>query len=235
VLPGETCLSVSSPPKGFYTLPDQNPANRSLRFQASGSQMQVTLMSAPLAGTLISVRGTILNFEEIQGEGSVKVHANAGKRFRTATVMNYIRSVSSEPSGLFELKEVPAGLDLYVYAESEDRRFAAIGEYVTDHEPDATAFLELTLLPTETASIAVTDEEGVLACSLDVFIEPVVQGKSIWRAERQRRTDDQGELVIDGILPGVTYKIYDCVGSERHRKEGEPVVDIQQVLIPLVG
>ncbi|MCP4453762.1 MAG: hypothetical protein GY809_20060, partial [Planctomycetes bacterium] len=135
--------------------------------------------------------------------------------------------------GLFELKEVPAGLDLYVYAESKNRRFAAIAEYAIGHEPNVAPFLELTLLPTETVTIVVTDEEGLLACSLDVCIEPVVQGKRIWRAERQGHTNEQGELVIDGILPGVTYKIYDEVGSERHRKEGEQVVDIQQVLISL--
>ncbi|MCP4455309.1 MAG: carboxypeptidase regulatory-like domain-containing protein, partial [Planctomycetes bacterium] len=102
VLPGQTSLSVPSPPKGHYTLPEQNPSESYQRFQASGSQMQVTIKSAPLAGTLISVHGTILNLEEIQGEGSVKIHANAGKEFRTAA-MTCIRSVSSEPSGLFEL------------------------------------------------------------------------------------------------------------------------------------
>lgn len=233
VLRGQTSLSVSSPPKGFYTLPEQNPPDSSQRFQASGSQMQVTLKSAPLAGALISVHGTIMNVGEIQVEGSVKVHAAAEERFKTATATNYIRSVSSETSGLFELKEVPAGLDLYVYAESKDRRFAAHGEYVIDHEPNEAPFLALNLLPTETATITVTDEEGLLACSLDVCIEPVVQGKRIWRAERRGHTNEQGELVIDGILPGVTYRICDEAGSERLREEGEQVVDIQQVLIPL--
>jgi len=234
VLPGETSLWTRSPPEGFYTLPEQNPSESYQRFQASGSQMQVTLKSAPLAGTLISVQGTIMHLGEIQVEGAVKVHAAAEKRFRTATAMNYIRSVSCEPSGLFELNEVPAGLDLYVYAESQNRRFAAIGEYVIDHEPNEAPFLELDLLPTETATITVTDKQGLLACSLDVSFEPVVQGQNIWRAERQGRTNEQGELVMDGILPGVTYKIYDEAGSEKLRKEGEQVVDIQQVLISLV-
>jgi hypothetical protein len=208
VLRGPVALWFSSPPAGFYVSdePLVSQADR-VDFEAQGPAMNVVLKSPPLGGRLVNVSGTVCRLDG-QAVADVVVYAAAG-RFRTATAGSYVRPSGADADGRFELKEVPAGRPLYLYAESRDRSWAMAGVRDIPADPSQATPIVLVLQPTATAVAVVQEEGGSLVRNTALSVRPVVQGEQLWPAARTARTDELGILRMEGIVPGLTYHLRD--------------------------
>jgi hypothetical protein len=99
LLPGESMVFFHSPPQGFYTDEPGLNLDSSLRFDAQGSEMSLTLRAPPLAGRLIRVRGKIVNFEEAGAPRTV-VHASPGPSRPPPAALGFRRCRSMRTAGL---------------------------------------------------------------------------------------------------------------------------------------
>ncbi len=207
VMSGHTSLYCISPPDGVYVA--ENQCGPTVNFNAQGQQMTVTIQSAPIAGLLVSVPGIVYWPDgSILTETEAVVYAAAGS-FHTSTAGSYVRPVGIDGDGKFELKEVPAGKTLKIYAETKDHTFATNGAFEIPAEPNDVISLELKLEPTQSASVIVQDETGRIAEGMTFDISPMVAGEWIWPAARRGSTDENGLLEIDGVLPGLEYHLRD--------------------------
>ncbi|UCG48248.1 MAG: hypothetical protein JSU94_00440, partial [Phycisphaerales bacterium] len=231
VLPGPVSLSFYSPPDGVYVLRENGPGSN-LNFEAAGAEMTVTLRAPAVAGVLVNVPGFALGPDGRAVSGAV-LYASAGS-FHTSNASSYIRPVGAENDGLFELKEVPAGRKLNIYAETKDRSLAGKAVFDVPAEPNESFFVEVKLQATRHASVVVKDKKGDIVPDTTVAISPVVGGDELWPAKRHRRTDENGALEIDGIVPGLEYYLEDVEFQNRARRQVsvEGIFRGRMVLIP---
>lgn len=234
VLPGPVSLRFYSPPDGVYTLPEEARGDYRVKFEARPGEMEVTLRAPPIAGRLVSVGGVVCDRGGLPVSNAV-VYAGAG-RFETATATAYVRPAGADVDGRFELKEVPAGRDLHVYAESEDRMLAWAGVFHIRPDVNEPQPLELVLQQTAAAAAVIQSDEGNPFAHTDLTLSPVVQGERIWPAERRGRTDQTGILRIDGIVPGLIYCLRDVRLEDPRRyprEERDKWLDREMTLIPV--
>ena len=138
--------------------------------------------------------------------------------------------------GRFELKEVPAGRDLCLYAETKDHRLVVTDVVPIPADANGLSSLELILKPTESAVVVLEDQEGNLAPDLSIELQPMVGGEKIWPAARRVRTDSLGVLDTDGIAPGLSYFLRDARFDEtggRLPDDWEKWFKREMVLLPL--
>jgi len=211
VMPGRTSLLFQSPPEGVYidgpmTVTRKDLPESHLQFDAQGDEMTVTLKTPRIAGRLTSVQGIVFDPD---GKSSSKavVHASADQ-FLTAK-RGYVPPAGVNNDGRFELKEVPAGRKLCLYAVTNDGRLAGTAVFDIPAEPDRSPFAEIKLQATKTVSITIKDNAGEPVRNAALRLRPMVEGQRIPLAERTARTDEQGLLEIDGILPGLQYYLQD--------------------------
>ena len=207
-LPGPVSLRFYSPPDGVYVVEEPASGDYHISFDAEGGEMDVTLRAPAIAGRLCSVRGTVHDPQGLAVSNAV-VYAAAG-RFNTATATGYVRPAGADTNGQFELKEVPAGRDLHLYAETKDRMLAFADVFAVPADPNELEPLELILQPTATAVTVIKDEQGTPAANTSLEIAPMIEGERIWPAGRRGQTDHLGTLKIDGIVPGLTYHLRDA-------------------------
>jgi hypothetical protein len=207
VLLGRVSLFFHSPPDGVYVA-ETDGREGSVQFTASGREMEVVLKAPPIAGRLTSVHGVVLG-PDSHPRGNAAVYADAG-RFETATAGSYVRPTGTNDDGQFELKEVPAGRTLYLYAQTKDHTLAGTAAFDIPVEPDESFGVELTLEATQSASVVIRDASEVPVVDMPLTVSPMVGGRRFWPAERSRRTDSEGRLEIDGVLPGVEYHLRDA-------------------------
>jgi len=234
VLPGPVSLQFHSPPDGVYVMKSPLSGDYRVKFDARGGSMDVELPAPLIAGRLCSVRGTVYDLEGLPVSNAV-VYAAAG-RFNTATATGYVRPAGADTNGRFELQEVPAGRDLHIYAETKERMLAFADVFPIPADVNELKPLELILQPTATAVAVIEDEQGNLATSTALSIDPVVRDERIWPAGRKGQTDHLGALEIDGIVPGLAYHLRDARFDEvgGRRPDGwEEWLDREIVLIPL--
>ena len=208
VLPGPTSLTFQSPPDGVYVDRPVHSRDRHVSFEATQEEMEVVLRSPRIEGPLVSVSGVVLGPEGAP-LADVAVYADAGD-FHTATASSYIRPTGADANGRFTLKEIPAGRDLCLYAETKDHRYAVTEVVPVPVDVNASAPLELVLKPTESAVVALEDEDGNPVSDRSIEIQPVVGGERIWPAYRRVKTNSLGVLDVDGIVPGLTYFLRDA-------------------------
>jgi hypothetical protein len=230
---GETTLWFSSPPDGVYVSEIQRDLTSTLRFDASGNEMTVTLTAPPIAGPLTTVWGIVLD-PNGRGWPEAVVYSAAG-RFHTATAGSYVRPAGVDDDGQFELKEVPAGRKLCVYAETDDRRLAGAGVFQIPPDPNESAYIEIRLVPTQKASVIIKDEAGNPVANVSLDVKPVVDGEEIWSVGHDEDTDERGLLEIRGIIPGLEYYLQDERFQQRGRRRGsaEELFKAIRILIPL--
>ena len=208
VLPGLVELSFHSPPKGVYVLDERMPDESSLGFEASGRKMSVTIKTPPIAGSLRNVSGIVFGPDGMaQGDSETIVYARAGGIKTSFTTSGAVRSVWVDGDGRFELKEVPAGRRLYLYVVTKDRALAATGVYEIPDDPDWSDYLGINLDATQTASVVVSDENGNVVPGAEFRIDPIIEGERIRSVDIAGRTDENGMLELDGIIPGLEYHL----------------------------
>ena|GEM_PF-6631126 len=227
VLPGPVSLSFYSPPDGVYVLRENGPGSN-LNFEAAGAEMTVTLRAPAVAGILVNVPGFALG-PDGRGVSGAVLYASADS-FHTSNASSYIRPVGAEDDGLFELKEAPAGRKLNIYAETKDHSLAGTAIFEVPAEPNESFFVEVKLQATMRASVVVEDKEGNIVPETALQISPVVGGDRLWPAQRRGRTDENGMLEIDGIVPGLEYYLEE-VGSRRQASV-HGIFEGRMVLIP---
>jgi hypothetical protein len=230
VLPGAVSLSFHSPPAGVYVLDEQEPADSSLEFDATGKKMTVTLTTPPIAGFLRGVSGIVIGPDGIaQSDGQTFVYAGVGK-IKTSFGSITERPVKVNSDGRFELKGVPAGRRLHLYVATKNHTFAAADLFEIPDDPDWSDYLVINLEPTQSASVIVNDENGNVFPGAEFRIDPIVDGERIKDVDIEGHTDENGLLDVDGILPGLEY----CLTSVEPEMSGEaskpPIEAISEML-----
>jgi hypothetical protein len=205
--PAKITFSIAGPPPGIYvaTRGPGNPAIVDFR----GGEAALSLKMSPIAGPLITLSG-ICALRDGTAVRHVTVNASAGS-FTAAGVSSYIRPRQTDDLGRFSLEGVPGGRQVHLYAESGDRALAAATSVSAGTKSDPANDVTLTLSPTKSISRELMGDDGKPLASRKIVISPNVLGEDFRRFRRAVSTDEQGRLRIDGILPGMTYRVQEEV------------------------
>ncbi|MHC4169456.1 MAG: hypothetical protein ACYSWQ_21120 [Planctomycetota bacterium] len=236
VLPGLVQLSFHLPPKGVYVLDERKPDESLLSFDATGEKMAVTLKTPPIAGFLRNVSGIVLGPDGMaQSEGETIVYAGAGK-IKTSIGSRTERPVWVDGDGRFELKEVPAGRKLHLYVATKDHSLAATDVLEIPDDPAWSDYLAVNLEPTRSASVVVSDESGNVVPDTEFRIGPMVEGRQISSVNLPGRTDENGLLELDGVVPGLEYylrSIEPGMSTDSSLEAIGEIITLKMVLVPL--
>ncbi|RLG00405.1 MAG: hypothetical protein DRN49_03020 [Thaumarchaeota archaeon] len=138
------------------------------------------------------------------GAGGIRTSVGTGGTIRPAWV---------DSDGRFELKGVPAGRKLHLYVATMDRTLAAAGVFAIPDDPDWSDYLGINLDVTRSASVVISDENGDIVPGVEFRIDPIVEGERIRFVDIAVRTDDNGLLELDGVIPGLEYHLRAVAGE----------------------
>jgi len=209
VMSGQASLFFYSPPKDVYMLRGQNPPDSSLRFDAQGEEMTVTMKSPPITGRLTSVKGKV-QLPDGSPAADIKISTTNSASYNTLGWSGPGGAYTGTSSdGSFELKDVPAGLKLFLYGNTQDCQYI-LAEVIENIEDPTILSEPLVMQQGQEADILLTAERGKSCANLSVKIKPVMWGNQIFRADYHNgQTDAEGRLKINGILPGMNYYVMD--------------------------
>jgi hypothetical protein len=209
VMSGRTSLFFGSPPEGVYVLRNQNPPESSLRFDATGEEMAVTMKSPPIAGRLTTVKGKV-ELPDGSPAADIKISTTNSESYETLTFGGAGGAYTGTSlDGSFELKDVPAGLKLFLYGNTEDYRYV-LAEVIENVEDPTVLSAPLVMQPGQAADALLPDKQGKSCSNLSVRVKPVMWGNRLFRADyHDARTDAEGRLKINGIIPGMEYYVMD--------------------------
>ena len=209
VMSGQTSIFFGSPPEGVYVLRGQNPPESSLRFNAQGKEMTVTLKSPPIAGRLTRVKGKV-QLPDGSPAADIKISTTNSASYETLTFGGAGGAYTGTSSdGSFELKEVPAGLKLFLYGNTKDYQYI-LAEVIENLEDPTELTSPLIMKPGHVADILLADKWGEPCANLSVKLKPVKWNNRLFRADyRDAKIDAEGRLKINGIIPGMEYYVMD--------------------------
>ncbi len=209
VMSGQTSLSFGSPPEGVYVLRGQRPPESSLRFDAQGQEMTVTLKSPPIAGRLTSVKGKV-QLPDGSPAADIKISTTNSASYETLTWSGASGAYTGTSSdGSFELKDVPVGLKLFVYGNTKDYQYI-LAEMIDNVENPTVLSKPLVMQQGQVADVLLTDKRGESCANLSVKVKPVMWGNRLFRADYHNgKTDAEGRLKINGIIPDMEYYVVD--------------------------
>jgi hypothetical protein len=236
VLPGYVQLSLHSLWNGSYVSGEHQLSRSRLIFDARGEKVTVTLKTPPIAGFLRSVSGVVLGPDgAAQRGGQTRVYAGAAD-FVTSVGSGSIRTVWADSGGGFELKGVPAGRKLHLYAATRDHDLAGTGVIEIPDDPNWSGYPAVNLEATQSASVLVTDDDGNIVAGRHFSIYPIVEGERVRFANQRGVTDENGLLELDGIVPGLEYYLRTIMppsGEEPSAETIGPSLTLTMVLVPL--
>ena len=233
VMSGRTSLFFGSPPEGVYVLRGNNPPESSLRFDAQGEEMTVTMKSPPIAGRLTSVKGKVL-LPDGSPAADIKISTTNSKSYETLTFGGAGGAYTGTGSdGSFELKDVPAGLKLFVYGNTKDYQYI-LAEVIENVEDPAVLPEPLVMQPGQVANFLLTDKRGKSCANLSVKVKPVMWGNKLFRADYHKgKTDSDGRLKINGIIQGMEYFVIDSRADLSESGWWDNYYNETKALIPL--
>jgi len=210
VMSGRTSLSFGSPPEGVYVLRNQNPPESSLRFDAQGEQMTVNMKSPPIAGRLTTVKGKV----QLPGgtpAANVKISTTNSESYETLTFGGAGGAYTGTGAdGSFELKDVPAGLKLFLYGHTKDYQYI-LAEVIENVEDPTILSEPLVMKQGQVADVLLVNKRDEPCANLSVKVKPVMWDNRLFRADYHKaRTDAEGRLKINGIIPGMKYYVMDA-------------------------
>jgi len=209
VMSGQASLFFHSPPEGVYILRGQNPPESSLRFDAQGEEMTVTMKSPPIAGRLTSVKGKV-QLPDGTPAANIKISTTNSEYYETLTFGGAGGAYTGTGAdGSFELKDVPAGLKLFVYGNTKDYQYV-LAEVIENVEDPTVLSESLVMKPGQVADVLLVDKRDEPCTNLDVKVAPVMWDNRLFRADyHNAKTDAEGRLKINGIIPGMNYYVMD--------------------------
>jgi len=209
VMSGRTALSFGSPPEGVYVLRGQNPPESSLRFDAQGEEMNLTLKSPPIAGRLTSVKGKV-QLPDGSPAADIKISTTNSEYYETLTFGGAGGAYTGTGSdGSFELKDVPVGLKLFLYGHTKDYQYI-LAEVIEKLEDPTILSEPLVMKHGQVADVLLVDKRDEPCANLNVKVKPVMWDNRLFRADyHNAKTDAQGRLKINGIIPGMKYYVMD--------------------------
>jgi hypothetical protein len=233
VLPGQTSLFFGSPPEGVYVLRGPNPPASSLRFDAQGKEMAVTMKSPPIAGRLTSVKGKV-QLPDGTPAANIKISTTNSASYETLTFGGAGGAcTSTNPDGSFELKDVPAGLKLFLYGNTKDREYI-LAEVIENVKDPTELTSPLIMKPGQMADILLTDKRGKSCANLSIKVKPVMWDHQLFYADFHRgKTDARGRLKINGIIPALEYFIIDSRANLSESGWWDRYYNQTMALIPL--
>ena len=233
VMSGRTSLFFSSPPEGVYVLRGQRPPESSLDFDAQGEEMTVTLKSPPIDGRLTSVKGKV-QLPDGSPAADVKISTINSESYETLTFSGSGEAYTGINSdGSFELKDVPFGLKLFLYGNTKDYQYI-LAEVIDNVQDPTVLSAPLVMRPGKAADVLLTDKRDEPCANLSVKIAPVMWGNRIFNADFHRgKTDAEGRLKINGIIPGLEYFIIDARSDLNESGWWDIYYNETKVLIPL--
>ena len=227
-MPGDVRLYVYSPPDGVY-FDEHVDVNGGTTFVASGETMDITLTAPPVAGKLIPAHGAVERGPYAFRD--VEVYIFAGL-YSAATSNGYMPpSVKVDANtGAFNLDNVPAGRTLLLYAITDDRSYAGISRH--DIPADAQQFtgLAVSLQPTQSGAVVLDDGAGTPYAGIEVVVEPVFDENEFAPARRTIQTDAQGRMELDGVIPGLTYHLFNW--DLHDETTGQLAINTSMVIVP---
>jgi len=233
VMSGQTSLFFGSPPEGVYVLRNNNPPESSLRFDAQGEEMTVTMKSPPIAGRLTSVKGKV-QLPDGSPAADIKISTTNSASYSTFGWSGAGGAYTGTGSdGSFELKDVPVGLKLFVYGNTQNYQY--ILAEVIDNVEDPTILSEpLVMKPGQVADALLTDKRGESCANLSVKVKPVMWDNQLFRTDfHHGKTDAEGRLKINGIIRGLEYFIIDSRANLSESGWWDKYYNQTMALIPL--
>jgi protocatechuate 3,4-dioxygenase beta subunit len=209
VMSGQASLFFHSPPEGVYVLRGNDPPESSLRFDAQGEEMTVHMKSPPIAGLLTSIKGRVL-LPDGSPAADVKISTNNSEPYETLTFGGAGGAYTGTSSdGSFELKDVPVGLKLFLYGNTKNYKYI-LAEVIENVEDPTILSTPMVMQQGQIADVLLSDKQGKSCENLSVKIKPVMWGNRVFRADyHNARTDANGRLTINGIIPGMEYYVMD--------------------------
>ncbi|MBN2180506.1 MAG: redoxin domain-containing protein [Sedimentisphaerales bacterium] len=217
VMSGQTSFYFGSPPEGLYMLRGENPPESSIRFDAQGEEKTVTIKSPPVAGRLTTVKGKV-RLPDGSPAANIKISTTNSESYETLTWGGAGGAYTSTNSdGSFEMKEVPAGLKLFLYGNTKDNQYV-LAEVIENVEDPTVLSAPLIMKQGQETDILLTDKRDEPVANLALKIRPMMWGNQIFRADSLNgKTDAQGQLKMKGILPGMEYFVIDSRGEDGPR------------------
>jgi hypothetical protein len=113
---------------------------------------------------------------------------------------------------------------------SKDRRHAAIAVYNIDPQGRTDRPILLDLRPTLKEKFTLDEELFDPSLTTSLTVVPQLGDVMFWRGfgEQKVPVDKTGSFVVEGIIPGVTYRLRD----ESSFRPGREAIDKEMVLIP---
>ena len=206
---GQTSLYFYSPPEGVYVLRGSKPPESSLRFDAQGEQMTVAMKSPPIAGRLTTVKGKV-QLPDGTPASNIKISTTNSTYYETLTFGGAGGAYTGTGAdGSFELKDVPAGLKLFVYGHTKDYQYV-LAEVIENVEDPTVLSEPLVMKPGQVADVLLADKRDEPCANLNVKVKPVMWDHRLFRADyHNAKTDAEGHLKINGIIPGMKYYVMD--------------------------
>ncbi|MBN2588375.1 MAG: carboxypeptidase regulatory-like domain-containing protein [Sedimentisphaerales bacterium] len=235
VIPGNVSLFSNSPPEGLYFLRDKSSSGSSIRFEAQGEEMTVTLETPKIAGELTIVKGKVI-LPDGSPAANVKLSTTNSGMYESASFSGAGGAYTgTNPDGSFELKEVPVGMKLFIYGHTRDYKYV-LSEIIEELENPTELSQPLVMKEGQVADVLFTNEQGEPLINFPLGIMPKMWGNDVFRAEEHHgRTDAQGHLKINGVIPGMEYFIMDSRGNRSTSNWPELYFHDTKVLIPEDG
>jgi beta-lactamase regulating signal transducer with metallopeptidase domain len=208
--PEKIWLGITGPPEGYYVEGDLGHSQgASKQFEFAGGSADVRLVMPRIAGPLITVSGTCTCPDGSPAAGAGVSAAAAGSI--TSRNPSSMRMRRADGTGHFTLEGVPAGRTLPLYAETEDRKFAGTATVLAPGKAAPDFRVTLALTRTLWVELVVHDKKGEPLPSRKFHIAPQVANVDFPSLRRDVESDEDGQIRLDGIVPGLSYRIQEDV------------------------
>ena len=171
-----------------------------------GGETEITLIMPRIAGSLVSIPGVC-----VKPDGSFAAEARIDVapvgRLWLANNQIFSQTHRADAKGRFELKGVPAGKTIRLYAETEDRKFAGTNSADIPANADPSVRITIPLEPSVAVDMVLNGKDGKPLASRKFEIWPTLDKQEFRRANRTVESDAAGRIKLDGIVPGLPYRV----------------------------
>jgi protocatechuate 3,4-dioxygenase beta subunit len=204
--PSRIVVTLEGPPEGVYLARDfVRSVDASQAIELAGLEADAVLLMPPIAGTLVAVSGTCTDRAGAPVAGAV-VSATAG-HFAAPGAPDRIRDGQADRAGRFTVEGIPSGRMVHLYAETRGRTLAGMAAIAVPKKADPGLRATLTLVPTVAADRVLAYAGGKPLASRKFRITPMAGEDEFLFLRRSVMTDAEGRLKVDGIVPGLAYRV----------------------------